>query len=1001
MRATNFQSPFLEREEEMRALEQHLMAARGGEGMLVNISAEAGAGKSRLLEELRRRHAHSHDVQFLCGRCFDATRHTPYSVWVDALDPHLQSLTRREVRDALGPSGDLRRLFSAVTERMSLQADDGREGEGFDQARLFGEMTALVARLSEMGTVVLALENLHWADRSSLNLLHAVVRGTKRCRVLIVALYRAEEVVAGSPLGECVSTLQSLGMAESIALPPLSITAASAIVSHGVGHPWPDEAVGHLHAVTQGNALFIWEYVKHSLARCEGQPPRHDAADEPLPSSIEALITQRSRELDDDARRTLAVAAVIDASVSYALLRAVTGLDEERLLGALDRLIALRFLDEIVSGNEVRYEFHKPLVRTATYRSLGASRKRYLHRLVADELMQQPEGSADASRIALHLVASAPEGRQDRALPYLLKAARDAVSVFGNHEAIELLNLALRLSKTATIEADALFAVHLNLGESHKRLGDFEQAVAVWRLALTLGSGPQRAVLHRCIARALWQSGREVDAAECLQSGVDNLATEKPGTEVVLLRQENALAKVRQGAVAAALADAEGLLATVDEEAEPELAARLHIVRATAYGYRGDTRAAAEAGAKAVSLSSPLAYPGAAFLAYYTLAALLRHDSDTERFEALCGECDRIAQQMHARALESWSLSIRVEKYARLGRLKEAIATGERALEIDQLIGQGTILPRTHAFLAVAYRVSGNASAAKRNLLEAQRLVETLQKTELRSAAVVEISASYIDFLDGRYGQVLERVDRLMARLDGPDPVRFYALHPYVLPTAAEAAARMGLGDRARRYVSDIRRMGKGLLRPADPSLAHVEALLAMQARRFEQARTGLEGVASQLLEGGRPFDAARTRIDLADALEQVGDQEAAVRELCRALTEFDAMGAGREAAMVSQRLRGLGVRAGQSPARRLIGSPLSARELEVVELIASGKTNKEIANELFLSELTIETHVKNILRKLGARSRVQVAARAAQLGHAPHQDAEVVIFSTARRSHG
>ncbi|MBN9427515.1 MAG: AAA family ATPase [Burkholderiales bacterium] len=978
MRSTNFQSPFLERQQEIEALERHLAAACQSAARCVAISAEAGAGKSRLVEELRRRHPQG--VQFLCGRAFSATANTPYAVWVDALDFHLRSLRRRDLLHVLGDSTDLRRLFSAVSDQFSLHAEALRPSEiGSEQTRLFGQMSALISRLASISPVVLALDNLQWADASSIEILHSVVRSVQGARVLIIGLYRAEETPAGGALSQCIASLQTLGLAETMALAPLSVAATAAIVAHGTGAPWPEVDVQQLHARTQGNALFIWEYLKHALVKDGGAPPRADAQRDALPGSIGSLIGERLRELDDDARRVLTIAAVIEAHIAYPLLRAVTGFDEERLLNALDVLTAQRFLNEVVNGADIVYEFHKPLVQATVYRTMGAARRQYLHRLIADELMRGGD-STDAAQVALHLVAGAAQDRQHEALPYLLRAADDAVSVFGNHEAVALLSSALRVATASPQAQVSLPQLYLNLGESYKRLGKFEQAVTAWRTALPLADDGERASLRRCMARALWQAGHEGAAITELQLGIDDPGSAAAGVAGALLRQEYAQSKARQGDVAGAMAEAARVLAQVDDEAQPELAARVHIVLCLAHGYRGEQRAAMQAGRKAVALSEALPYPGAAYLAHYTLAALLRYDGDLQTFEQHCEQCSRIASRMHAVALESWPLSIRIERYALLGRLREAIEIGERAIAIDRSIGQGTILPRSHAFVAVAYRMAGDSAAARRHLAQAEQMIDDFGKTEMRSFVAVGAAAAYVDFLDGRYLRALERIDALLAHTNRFEPLSFYSLHPQMLPLAAEAAARAGLADKAAALIGSIRSLQKGALRPAEAAVTHVGALLRLLRDEAAPACSELEQAIAHWEQARRPYDAARARVDLADALDALGRADDAAAELARAGAAFDAIGAARDVAMVSQRLRKRGLRLACTAPRRALGHPVSTREMEVVALVATGKTNKQIAAELFLSELTIETHVKNILRKLGLKSRAQIASHAAQL---------------------
>lgn len=972
---------FLERQQELERLQARLHFARKRQGCLVAISGEAGIGKSRLIEEFALRNRRG--IQCLAGRAFSATSATPYAVWVEALEPHLRSLPRRELLRVVSDSPDLLRLFPSVASLLSIVTEAPQPSDvGLEQTRLFGQVRLLLSRLSETTPVVVALDNLQWADRSSLELLHFVTRSLTAESVLIIGAFRIEDVSSDAPLASCIASLERLGLVESIAPGRLGVASTSALIADCTGTEWPEDVVRQLHARCQGNPFFVGEFVKHALVRQEGQTPPNWQRIDSLPISIGDLLSERFGKLSEDPRRVLAVAAVLETQISYALIRAITGFDEERLLAALENLTSLHLLNEEVQDGRVSYEFHQLLVQTTVYQRLGAARRQFLHRVTAAELMRSAGSDKNqAGRIARHLIAGAAEGRRKEALPFLLQAAHGAVSLFANPEAISLLTMALQILETSSTGTISRVELEMPLGESYKRLGNFTRAVEVWRSALDHAADDrERATLRRCIGRALWQAGREAECMAELKAGIEQLGSAKGTLEGAFLRQEMAQTRLRQGDVGGALSDAAEVLAQVDEDEAPELVSRVHIVICLAYGQRGDMRSAFQAGAKAVELSETLAYPGAAFLAHYTLAALLRYYGEQQQFDEHTAACSRISTRMQSVALESWPLSIIIERYTFLGRIDEAIAIGERAVAIDRLIEQGTILPRSLAFLAVAYRVSGNQEKARQCIEEAMRLVEVLRKTEIRTIAVVRGAHAYLDFLDAKFDRARGQAEQLLSDIARSEPLKFYVLHPYVLPVAAEAAVRSGAIEQAKRHLADIQAMQIGSFRPAEACALQVSGLIHFKRGDYEHALKDLAQSASLWEQMSRPFQAARARVDLAEVHDAQGDRVSAVSELMAAGRTFNAMGAVREAAIVIKRLRDWGSRPAFDVRRRASGERVSVREQQVIALIAKGRLNREIASELFLSELTVETHVKNILRKLGLRSRTQVATYAAQM---------------------
>lgn len=963
----------LEREGEMKVLTDCLASALRGESRFVVVEGEAGAGKSRLVDEFGRQHGG--DCLFLHGRGFATMRTTAYSIWVDALDFHLRSLSLREAQHVIGDHAELRRLFVTASERSGLAGMRDPGACDAEPTRLSAQLTAMVVRLSRLQPVVLVLDNLHWADSSSIEVLHAVVRGAQASRVMIVGIYRNDALADARHLASCVKSLRDVDAVSTISLHPLSMPSTSRIAAEVLGQGYPESIALEVHALAQGNPFFTRELLVRCAARAASGRTTLPGADEPMPPSIEAVIGERTRDLDDDARRVLAVSSVIEAHIRHDVLRDVTHLDEERLLCVLERLCQMGLLREASSVGTVRYAFPKPLVQATIYRGMSLARRRYLHGLVADVLVDRPDTDVLPSQVAMHVLNGTERDREAKALPYLLAAARDAIAVFGNHEAISLLGQALAAGEVCGMRDEDRVSLWLDLGECHKRLGRFEEALSAWRKALPLATPSIVAILQRSISRALWQSGREAEACRQLEDGIARLGP--PTVEGAWLRQEFALTCVRQGRLHEAEALCESIRYEFDEAEHPELMARTLIVQSTAHGYRGELQRAMGGIQDAITLSKSLAYPGATFLACYTGAAMLRYDGDIELFESLCLQCDQIAGAMHALALESWSHSIRIERYMHAGRLSEALAVGNQALTIDEALDQGTTLPRTHAFLAVACRLSGDADGAARHMACAERLLSGRAGREARSAAVVATMGAYLGVLDVRYAEVQQRIESLWPCGAAQEPLRFYALHPFGMPIAAEAAARAGDASLASAWLDRFSAMQCPAFHPADGARHLVLGLLASLAGNLDAACRELHRATDIWSWQGRRFDAARILLDLSEAQRLLGDMPAAVRTLTDAAAEFRAMGARQEFARANQRLRKLGARSLAEKPARVLGNVISTRERQVAALIAAGKTNKEIAGTLFLSELTIETHVRNILRKLNFKSRVQIAGYA------------------------
>jgi ATP/maltotriose-dependent transcriptional regulator MalT len=505
--------------------------------------------------------------------------------------------------------------------------------------------------------------------------------------------------------------------------------------------------------------------------------------------------------------------------------------------------------------------------------------------------------------------------------------------------------------------------------------------VEIWEEALEHTADARgRAVLRRCMGRALWQAGNEDAALAHLEAGVSELGAAALSSDGALLRQELAMERLRLGDVAYAVREAEEVLAAIDPAEAPEAVARLQIVLCTAHGYRGRSSGAQQAGESAIRLSEQHDLPGAAFLAHYTVASLARYDGDANAFFTNANAAQQVASRMHSTALESWPLSIKTERLTFDGHLEEAIASGEAALAIDRAIGQGMVLPRSAAFLAVAQRLSGDVNGARRHLEEAVAFVEGRAKSELRTVVVVESTRAYFDFLDEDFAAAGARLDALLTRLEAGETLVFHLLHPHVLPLAAMVAFRQGNRTAARERLDAIDGLAPRTGSSARAYALHVGGLIAAGEGHGPRALLELQRSVTAWEQLSRPHYRAQTLLELADLRERFGDRSGAVETMLAAARAFEDMGATPDAARAVQRLRHWGVRAGVDVKRRASGAAISRREREIVKHIARGSQNREIASDLGISELTVETHVRNILRKLGLRSRTQVAAQVESL---------------------
>jgi DNA-binding GntR family transcriptional regulator len=409
---------FVGRAEELAQLETLLDAATGGDGSSILIAGRAGIGKSRLVAELGQR-ARNRGAVVLDGRCLQLVGvGLPYLPFADAL----RLLADSPVVAALaGQLRELPRLLPGLTD--SATGDGPEPGPADSRLRLFQEVFLVLERLSEENPVVVALEDLHWADASSLDLLAFLAYGLAKARVLLLGTYRTEEVGPGDPLHRLASGLIAARAAVSLELEPLDRDEVEALVRASGEAPPSEAVVDTIFARSEGNPLFA----KQLLAATA----RGDAA---LPPALRDMLLADVARLDANGRSVLRVAAASGRDAPYELLRAVSPLDDLALAEALREAVKHALLVPDQAGGTFR--FPHALFAEAVYETLLPGEREVLHERIARALTEEPSlamSGAAAAESAHHWAAAR---RPPEALAASLQAAKEAEKVSGLTESL-------------------------------------------------------------------------------------------------------------------------------------------------------------------------------------------------------------------------------------------------------------------------------------------------------------------------------------------------------------------------------------------------------------------------------------------------------------------------------------------------------------------------------------------------------------------------------------
>jgi DNA-binding CsgD family transcriptional regulator len=963
-----------------------LEAGRADGTSVVIVSGEGGVGKSRLAAELGAR-AQRRAWRVAYGRAFPVEAGVPYALFSDAFLPVIRELDGETLTLLTrGGADELRYLFPALgqggggTEPPAGEPDEVR-------TRLMWNFAEFLKNYAARAPLLCILEDLQWADESSLQLLHFLARQSEHQPILILCTYNDSQRDRSLRLVQTERSLVSLGLGEIRRLEPLTLDQVTELicVSFGVDAELVREFAALLFGWTRGNPFFLEEILKSliesgRLTSPSGTWVGWDVGEFRLPGSIRDAVLTRVGSLPDTARSVADLTAVLGARASYPLLASVSGLPDDILLEALEELRAHRILDERAEVGSVVYDFSHPLVRQTLYDELGLQRARIMHGSVAEamERFYGDRAASHADELAFHFSRTDAPGLRTKAAAYMAAAGRSALERRADHEAASYLRAALEWADQAGPDGASLRAeVVPQLGRASQHLGDFEAAGALWERALD-GVGvdaPEYAELRRARGMCHFWCGRHAQAHEELAAGL--AAAERSGHRAAAVRLRIARAHCLQelgrgGEAMEVLAPA---LPLAEALGNPGLLARVHRALALLHVWIGPPERAESHAERAIQLAKEVGDRSIEFWARWGLAVVTGMRGDTERLATAVEEANQLADEARSPVLRLWTADMTLELAYFRGEWDKGVAIGNKAISIARSLNQRSLLPRLLVWTSQIHLGRGQFDEA-RKLLDEAVAVSGLDRPgatiDVHQVVPVYIGLAYYYVGLGDFRDAIAAAERGRRIAEGTGYV-LWAMHR-LLPILGEAYLWAGEIDRAE----EIGRQMREHSRTVDHKLGHAWAdtceALVMWKRGNPQDSIALMRKAAAALEAiPMMWDAARLRRQLAARLADVGDHEGALAELHGIHDVFARLGAALELEKTRMQFRAIGYR----PPPRSVGSGiggLTGRELEVARLVAKRKSNKAIGKDLGMSARTASTHLSNIYQKLGIGSRGELA---------------------------
>ena len=982
---------FVGRAEQLAGFDEALARAAGGEPSLLLVAGESGVGKSRLVAEFATR-ARAAGARVLSGECFELGEgELPYAPIVSALRELSRETGPEGLVELAGPSsGELGRLLPDGGDAQPSPGD-----EEFAQARLFEFLLTLFGRLGQDLPLVLVIEDLHWADRSTRDFLSFLCRATRGERLVVVATYRSDELHRRHPLRPFLAEMERVDQVERIDLKPFSRLELTAQLTGILDTPPDATAIDDLFERTEGNAFFVEEL----LAAAEG------GAGSALPDTLRDALMVRVEALAPATQDLLKAVAASGCAVTHGLLAEVSTSSESQLMEGLREAVTNHVL--VQKADRESYGFRHALMREAVYEDLLPGERGGLHVRLAEALEGAPSLSAETVGAEAEL---AWHWSQAHELPHALRAsvgaAATAERMRAPAEAARHLERALdlweRVEAPEKTAGTTLVELLRRAAETRYLAGETDRAVALARRAADLldpEAEPVAAALVReRLGRYLWSSGRDREAADEYELAVELMPAEPPSAErahVVASRAQVLMLNGHPGDSAELAREAIEIARAVGaRDVEAHALNTLGVDIATL----GGRDEGIELLRRSLALEQELGEMDHIHRAYVNLSDVLDQAGRVEEAIGLALEGARKAREAGmARSHGSFLLAEAAHRCTRLGRLAEADELTREALNHG---ATGMPAGLAHEVRARVLIMLGRFGEAEGNVAEARKLMRRASG----AMWVAPIYARVVDLAerDGDIDTVRRAVSDARGLMAGSEEYAFYAGQLYLAALRAEADAAerarashdseaeedaMGAARELTQRAREVASMAGAQGTPAPQIVADVAVLAAEESRLEGRSDPDLWRHAAALSRRiGNVLAVAYARMREAEAVLGAGgarsDAAPALREAHEIALDCGAEPLREACAELARRTR-VELAADDGPVSAASDDPfgLTPREREVLELVAAGRSNRQIGEELFMSTKTASVHVSRILAKLEVSSRGEAGAVAHRLG--------------------
>ena len=948
---------------DIAALDREYRRAAAGEFRAALLVADAGVGKTRLAREFLARKRNT--AIGLSARGYPLGAAASFGVWVEAFERHLRGLPRQEVTDLCG--GFLDDLATVL--RSAAAARGPTPYRPPSRPRLLSGLAILLANLARRAPVVVLIDDAHDADPSSWETLGYLARDLPDARVLVLIAARPFELAEHQLANDVVLRLEQDGALHRLELETLDARRLGDLAESALGDPPPAALVQWLAVRSRGNPLF-------ALGLLQALVDEHADLSAPelesIPEELAERVAVRLKSLTAPAIAALESLALIGRRTELRDLSGLVGLPIEELAEILEQLVRSRLVVEDVRGREVSYEIAHPLVQEAIYHRITTARRRVLHRATARALL----ATGRLAEAAAHFARSADVGDTE-AIDALREAVREAEARQAFREALSILDALFELLPASDprwlgvlegLSWQAEWVVD-HRADAHALLG-IKAMKAIDRILHESADPVPRAVVKLRLANFLgWGSG-DVDEAEqaCVEArSLFERAGDRGGT--LLARNELAWIRGLRGDYAAmedggrTVADEAGLAG--------EPFARIQGLQSQAFAasFRGRFREAEEATRQSIALAREEGKAYRLTIGLVSLGVTLAAAGRTEAASATIEEGKAIYPGWRDSILPEWECIVKWFGGDMRGALTAAKdATTRASGDLSRRRGIGVI------FAALAAAEAGDSGQGHMYLARAHGAYGSRDWQFF--SHYCGYAQGILEWQAGKLAEASATLRETAARVQQTGALPYSA---FVLLDLAELAAERGEQNLAVEAVRALEAVTAGIACDLYRALTELgSACLGFVNSAGDRGADAARRAADLLAGSGWKLFRARAMDRLGRSLMQ-RDRRAAAEALRSAAGAFDTCGAVWRRDRTLAPLRSLGARGRRAATAGLGAEALSRRERQVARLAAQGLMATDIADQLSISERTVETHLANAYAKLGVRSKVDLIRRASE----------------------